>query len=151
SHGRPDPSHGERALVEFSAGRVTQPPRQMLTIEPHGAHFGSMPAAGSVGLGAKLVTLYPGNAARGLPTHAAVIVLFRPETGEPLAIMDGRLITEMRTAAVSAVATKAMAAEDPKVLAVLGSGVQARSHVEALGLVCDFAEIRIWSRTPEHA
>jgi thiomorpholine-carboxylate dehydrogenase len=86
-----------------------------------------------------------------LPTHAAVIVLFRPETGEPLAIMDGRLITEMRTAAVSAVATKAMAAEDPKVLAVLGSGVQARSHVEALGLVCDFAQIRIWSRTPEHA
>jgi len=141
----------ERALAEFSAGQVRQPPRQMLTIEPHAAHFGSMSAAGSVGLGAKLVTLYPGNAARGLPTHAAVIVLFRPETGEPLAIMDGRLITEMRTAAVSAVATKAMAAADAKVLAVLGSGVQARSHVEALRLVRDFKEVRIWSRTPEHA
>ncbi len=141
----------ERALVEFSAGQVSQPPRQMLSVEPHAGYFGAMSAAGSGGLGAKLVTVYPGNAARGLPTHAALIVLFRPETGEPLAIMDGRLITEMRTAAVSAVATKAMAAEDPKVLAVLGSGVQARSHVEALGLVCDFAEIRIWSRTPEHA
>jgi len=141
----------ERALTEFSAGRVTQPPRQMLAIEPQGAHFGSMPAASSVGLGAKLVTLYPGNAARGLPTHAAVIVLFHPETGEPLAIMDGRLITEMRTAAVSAVATKAMAAEDAKVLAILGSGVQARSHVEALRLVRAFEEVRIWSRTPEHA
>jgi len=141
----------ERALAEFSAGRVTQPPREMLTIEPHGAHFGSMPAAGSVGLGAKLVTLYPGNAARGLPTHAAVIVLFRPETGEPMAIMDGRLITEMRTAAVSAVATKAMAAEDAKVLAILGSGVQARSHLEALRLVRNFEEVRVWSRTPEHA
>src|SRR3954468_2380855 len=141
----------ERALAEFSAGRVRQPPRQMLTIEPHGAHFGSMPAAGSVGLGAKLVTLYPGNAARGLPTHTAVIVLFRPETGEPLAIMDGRLITEMRTAAVSAVATQVMAAQDAKVLAILGSGVQARSHVEALRLVRDFQEVRVWSRTPEHA
>jgi ornithine cyclodeaminase/alanine dehydrogenase-like protein (mu-crystallin family) len=141
----------ERALVEFSAGQVTQPPRQMLTVEPHGAHFGSMPAAGSVGVGAKLVTLYPGNAARSLPTHAAVIVLFRPETGEPLAIMDGSLITEMRTAAVSAVATKAMAAENAKVLAILGSGVQAHSHVEALRLVRAFEEVRIWSRTPEHA
>lgn len=141
----------ERALAEFSAGRVTQPPRQMLAIGPHAAHFGSMPAAGSVGVGAKLVTLYPGNAVRGLPTHAAVIVLFHPETGEPMAIMDGRLITEMRTAAVSAVATKAMAAEDAKVLAILGSGVQARSHVEALRLVRTFEEVRIWSRTPEHA
>jgi ornithine cyclodeaminase/alanine dehydrogenase-like protein (mu-crystallin family) len=89
--------------------------------------------------------------APSLSTHAAVIVLFRPETGEPLAIMDGRLITEMRTAAVSAVATKAMAAEDAKVLAVLGSGVQARSHVEALRFVRTFEEVRIWSRTPEHA
>jgi len=141
----------EQALAEFSAGRVTQPPRQMLTVEPHGGYFGAMPAAGSIGVGAKLVTVYPGNVARRLPTHAAVIVLFRPETGEPLAIMDGRLITEMRTAAVSAVATKAMAAEDAKVLAILGSGVQARSHVEALRFVRDFQDIRVWSRTPEHA
>jgi ornithine cyclodeaminase/alanine dehydrogenase-like protein (mu-crystallin family) len=141
----------ERALVEFSAGRVTQPARQMLTVEHHGGYFGAMPAAGSIGLGAKFVTIYPANASRNLPTHAAVIVLFRPETGEPLAVMDGRLITEMRTAAVSAVATKVMAAEDAKVLAILGSGVQARSHIEALRLVRDFQEIRVWSRTPEHA
>ncbi|HWT29611.1 MAG TPA: ornithine cyclodeaminase family protein [Propylenella sp.] len=141
----------ETALVEFSAGRVAQPVRQMLSVEPHGGYFGAMPAAGSVGLGAKLVTFYPGNAAHGLHTHAAIVLLFRPETGEPLAIMDGRLITEMRTAAVSAVATRAMAAEDAKVLAVLGSGVQARSHLEALRLVRDFDEVRVWSRTPEHA
>ena len=95
----------ETALVEFSSGRVAQPVRQMLSVEPHGGFFGAMPAAGSVGLGAKLVSFYPGNAANGLATHAAIILLFRPETGEPLAIMDGRLITEMRTAAVSAVAT----------------------------------------------
>jgi thiomorpholine-carboxylate dehydrogenase len=81
----------------------------------------------------------------------ATILLFDPETGAPLAVMDGRLITEMRTAAVSAVATKLLAPQDAHVLAVLGSGVQARSHVEALKLVRDFTEIRVWSRTPAHA
>jgi ornithine cyclodeaminase/alanine dehydrogenase-like protein (mu-crystallin family) len=141
----------ERALVDLSAGRVAQPARQMLDVEPYGGHFAAMPAAGEVGLGAKVVTFYPGNAARGLPTHLALILLFRPETGEPLAVMDGRLITEMRTAAVSAVATRVMAAADARVLAILGSGVQARSHVEALRLVRGFEEIRVWSRTPEHA
>lgn len=141
----------EAALISFSAGRVTQPTRQMLTVEPYGGHFGAMPAAGDIGVGAKLVTFYPGNATKGLPTHLALILLFRPETGEPLAIMDGRLITEMRTSAVSAVATKAMAAKDARVLAILGSGLQAHSHVEALRLVRGFEEIRVWSRTPEHA
>ncbi len=123
----------------------------MLAVEPHGGHFAAMPAADDVGMGAKLVTFYPGNAARGLPTHLALILLFRPETGEPMAIMDRRLITETRTSAVSAVATRALAAKDAKVLAILGSGVQARSHVEALRLVRDLEEVRVWSRTPEHA
>jgi thiomorpholine-carboxylate dehydrogenase len=122
----------ERALIAFSAGRVAQPVRQMPSAEPHGGHFGAMPAAGEVGMGVKLVTFYPGNAARALPTHLAVIVLFRPETGEPLAVMDGRLITEMRTAAASAVATRVMAAPNTRVLAVLGTGTQARAHVDAL-------------------
>jgi ornithine cyclodeaminase/alanine dehydrogenase-like protein (mu-crystallin family) len=141
----------ERALVDLSAGRVAQPARQMLDVEPHGGHFAAMPAAGEVGVGAKVVTFYPGNAARGLPTHQALVLLFRPETGEPLAVMDGRLITEMRTAAVSAAAARAMAPADARVLAVLGSGVQARSHVEALRLVRAFGEVRVWSRTPAHA
>src|SRR5215217_9599727 len=141
----------ERALVDLSAGRVAQPARQMLDVEAHGGHFAAMPAAGEVGVGAKVVTFYPGNAARGLPTHQALVLLFRPETGEPLAVMDGRLITEMRTAAVSAAAARAMAAPGARVLAVLGSGVQARSHVEALRLVHAFEEVRVWSRTPAHA
>jgi thiomorpholine-carboxylate dehydrogenase len=141
----------ERALIDFSAGRIAQPVRQMLSVEPHGGHFGAMPAAGESAMGAKLVTFYPGNAAHGLPTHLAMILLFRPESGEPLAIMDGRLITEMRTSAVSAVATKALATQDARILAILGSGVQARSHVEALRLVRNFGEIRVWSRTREHA
>jgi thiomorpholine-carboxylate dehydrogenase len=81
----------------------------------------------------------------------ATIFLVDPETGTPLAIMDGRLITEMRTAAVSAAATKLLASSDAKVLAILGSGVQARSHVEALRLVRKFQETRVWSPTREHA
>jgi thiomorpholine-carboxylate dehydrogenase len=102
-------------------------------------------------MGIKLVTFYPSNAARGLPTHLAMIQLFAPETGEALALIDGRLITEMRTAAVSAAATKVLAASDAKVLAILGSGVQARAHVEALSHVRDFDEIRVWGRTHAHA
>jgi thiomorpholine-carboxylate dehydrogenase len=141
----------ENALIEFSAGRVQQPVRRLLPIERHGGFFGVMPAVSAHAMGAKLVTFYPGNAARGLPTHLAVILLFAPETGEALALLDGRLITEMRTAAVSAAATKALAAPGAKVLAILGSGVQARAHVEALRRVRAFAEIRVWSRTPAHA
>jgi len=81
----------------------------------------------------------------------ATILLVDPGTGRPLAVMDGRLITEMRTAAVSAAATKLLASPDAKILAILGSGVQARSHAEALQLVREFEEIRVWSRTREHA
>jgi thiomorpholine-carboxylate dehydrogenase len=81
----------------------------------------------------------------------ATIFLVDPETGTPLAIMDGRLITEMRTAAVSAAATKLLAASDAKILAILGSGVQAQSHFEALQLVRQFEEIRVWSPTRQHA
>jgi alanine dehydrogenase len=130
------------ALRDLSAGAVLQPLRTVLPVSEHGGFFGVMPACGSA-LGAKLVTFYPQN--KDIHTHHAMIVLFRPETGEPLAVMDGRLITEMRTAAVSAVATKLLARADPKVLTILGSGVQARSHLEALRLVREFTEVRVWS------
>src|SRR2546430_12856055 len=110
-----------------------------------------MPALTADGLGLKAVTFYPSNAERGIPTHMATIFLVDPETGTPLAIMDGRLITEQRTAAVSAAATKLLAPPDAKILAILGSGVQARSHVEALRLVRSFEEIRVWSPTRKHS
>jgi len=140
----------EKSLIDFSAGKVTQPVRSGITVEPPGGFFFMMPAL-SEGLGVKIVTFYPTNAERGIPTHMATIFLANPATGEPLAVMDGRLITEMRTAAVSAVATKLLAAPDAKVLAILGSGVQARSHLEALRFVRNFHDVRVWSRTPEHA
>src|SRR6185312_5674460 len=99
----------ERALIDFSAGKVTQPVRSVISVDPPGGFFGMMPALTPEGLGQKIVTFYPPNAKRGLPTHMAIIFLADPETGAPLAVMDGRLITEMRTAAVSAVATKLLA------------------------------------------
>jgi len=139
-----------QALIDFSAGRIRQPVRTLLRIEEHNGWFASMPAAASEVFGAKLVTFFPGNAGKR-PTHMAVIQLFRAETGEPLATMDGRLITEMRTAAVSAVATDLLAPKSTPVLAILGSGVQARSHLEALRHVRKFEEIRVWSRTRANA
>ena len=135
------------ALADLSRGKVVQPVRVMVPVAEHRGFLGSMPAYGGGALGAKLVTLFPHN--QGLPTHHATILLFRPETGEPLAILDGRLITEMRTAAVSAVAARLLARPEAAVLALLGSGVQARSHLEALRLVRPLREVRVWS--PRHA
>jgi ornithine cyclodeaminase/alanine dehydrogenase-like protein (mu-crystallin family) len=136
-----------RALAAFSTGRVTQPVRTILSIPDHSAFFGVMPVADETMLGAKLVTVYP----HSEPTHKAVIQLFDATTGTPLAVLDGRLITEMRTAAVSAVATQLLASPNARTLAILGSGVQARAHVAALRLVRTFDEIRVWSRNVEHA
>src|SRR6202162_1402624 len=143
----------EKALIEFSAGKVTQPVRSVIKVEVAAAtgFLGLMPALTPDGLGLKAVTFYPSNAERGIPTHMATIFLVDPQTGTPLAIMDGTLITEMRTAAVSAAATKLLGPRDAKILAILGSGVQAHSHVEALRLVRNFEEIRVWSPTREHA
>jgi ornithine cyclodeaminase/alanine dehydrogenase-like protein (mu-crystallin family) len=141
----------ETALAAFSLGQVVQPVRQMLTIEEGKRYLGIMPAVAEDAMGAKLVSFYPGNAETGLPTHLAMILLFRPDTGEPLAVMDGRVITEMRTAAVSAAVTKYLAAPSSPVLALLGSGVQAHAHLQALSRVRHFEEVRVWSRTAAHA
>src|ERR671910_3245443 len=139
----------EHALADFSSGKVVQPMRVMVPVAEHQGFLGLMPAyyAGADALGVKLVAFYPQN--QGVPTHHATILLFKPETGEPLVNMDGRLITEVRTAAVSAVATKYLARPDASVLAIIGSGVQARSHLEALRLIRRFEEVRVWS--PRHA
>ena len=134
-----------RALTDYSAGRVVQPLRSTIPVAQHGGFLFVMPAyaEGSRALGAKLVTFFPKNT--GIDTHFATIQLFKPETGEPFATLDGSLITEMRTAAVSAVATRALARSDSRVLAILGAGVQARSHLAALRQVRDFHEVRVWS------
>ena len=145
-----------QALIEYSAGRVEQPARMVLRARGGDGRsdgwFAVMPVIAGDLMGVKTVTFYPGNAELGLHTHMAMIELLRRSTGEPLAVMDGRLITEMRTAAVSAVALDALTAKRAPSLGILGSGVQARSHILALRLVRpEIREIRVWSRTAENA
>ncbi|HKV46244.1 MAG TPA: ornithine cyclodeaminase family protein [bacterium] len=143
----------ERALAAFSGGAVVQPVRTTIPVDAHNGLLALMPAYlhDQGALGFKEVTFYPGNAARGLPTHLASILLHDPSTGALLAMMDGRLITEMRTAAVSAAATKHLARRGASVVAFLGAGVQARSHLEALREVCAPRVVRVWTRTMAHA
>jgi len=137
----------EQALELFSRGAVRQPLRSIVDVGGHG-FYGVMPAfmGDPASLGTKLVTVFHGNGERGLPSHLATIVLHDPETGALQAILDGRYITEARTAAVSAASAKHLARKDARVLAVLGSGVQARSHVDALAHVRNLEEIRVWGR-----
>jgi thiomorpholine-carboxylate dehydrogenase len=139
------------ALMALSAGKVVQPVRSVLATEEPPGWFASMPAIYDDVLGAKLVTVFPRNAGAHLHTHQALIVLFSARTGEPLATLDGRAITAWRTAAVSALATLELAQPEARVLTILGSGVQARTHFTALCKVRAFAEVRVWSRTPENA
>jgi ornithine cyclodeaminase len=153
------------ALRRFSTGRVVQPVRTVIAVDGGSAFFGSMPAfvraaaadrsnAGAIkpadqrdpaALGAKLVTVFGSNTARGLDTHLATIVLLDPETGALLALLDGRYITEARTAAVSAVTSRLLARRGASSLAIIGSGVQARSHLEALARVHTLRSIMVWS------
>lgn len=139
------------ALAQFSARQVTQPLRTVIQAGADPSFFAVMPAAmpEPATLGAKLVTVVSRNAAAGLPTHLATIVLLDPETGALLAILDGRYITEARTAAVSAVATDLLARQEAETLAVIGTGVQARSHLEAIACVRRLREVRAWSRDPD--
>src|SRR5271156_808081 len=140
-----------QALMDSSAGRVIQPLRTVMSVAAYGGWFAVMPAVYGSVMGAKMVTFYPGNVELRKHTHLAMIHLFRADTGESLAVMDGRLITEMRTAAVSAVAVDLLARPQVRVLGILGSGVRARSHVRALLRVRTFEEIRVWSRSEKNA
>lgn len=137
----------ESALAKFSAREVLQPVRSVLTVGPSHAYYGLMPAyiPSPASLGAKIVTVFGENHKKNLPSHLATIFLLDPETGGLLAIMDGRYITEARTAAVSAVSTRFLSNPDASTLAIIGSGVQARSHLEAYLQVRQLKEVRIWS------
>jgi alanine dehydrogenase len=139
----------ERAFVELSAGRASVPPRIAARTE-HGL-LAAMPGYADGVLEAKLVSVFPANHAVGLPSHQATIALFEEETGTPLALLDGTEITAVRTGAASAVATRALARPDARVLAILGAGVQGRSHAEAVTRVREFADVRVASRNLEHA
>jgi alanine dehydrogenase len=141
-----------RALTAYSAGEVVQPLRSVVRVASGPGFFGLMPAyvPGDGALGAKLVTVFANNASRGLRSHQATIVLFDEETGEMRAVMDGRYITVVRTAAASAVAARQLARPDAARLAILGSGVQARSHLMAFAATRDLASVCVWSPTADH-
>jgi ornithine cyclodeaminase len=137
-----------KVLMDLSAGKVVQPLRSVMEVPGAQGMLFLKPSVIEGALATKLITLMPGNAARGLPTLLATVVLMDPATGEPLAVMDGAWITALRTAAASAVAADALAPPGPKVVAMLGSGVLARSHATALRAVRPVTQIRIWSRDP---
>jgi ornithine cyclodeaminase len=139
----------ERAFAELSAGRASAPPRIAASTER--GFLAAMPGYADGVLEAKLVSVFPDNHAAGLPSHQATIAVFDDETGTPLVLLDGTEITAARTGASSAVSTRALARDDARVLAVLGAGVQGRSHIETATRVRDFDEIRVASRNAEHA
>jgi alanine dehydrogenase len=135
-----------------SAGEVSMPPRALTEVPERGILL-AMPVHvhGRSIITTKLVSLFPGNPAGGPPTHQATIVVFDAATGTPLAVMDGEYVTAVRTAAGSRLATRLLARPDAEVLAILGTGVQAESHVRALVRERAWVEIRIAGRRPEAA
>jgi alanine dehydrogenase len=141
------------AMAELSAGRVSMPARIMSMVgEPRGL-LAAMPVfLGSPRtLATKLVSLFPENEVRGIPTHQAVILVFDAETGSPRALMDGTLITASRTAAGSALSTRLLAREDAHVLLTIGTGVEARAHARAIPRVRPIRQIRVAGRDPHKA
>ena len=142
----------EPAFRAQAEGRLNQPLRNVAFTD--GGVLGAMPASlrdSRAALGAKLVTFFPGNEKFSKHTHQALIALFSPKTGEPLAVMDGRYITETRTAAASALATRFLAQKGEAVVAVIGTGVQAAAHVKALTEVLSIEELRVWGRARDRA
>ncbi len=135
----------EAALGEFSTGKVAQPVRQIVPVPGHDAIIAAMPAVGAA-MAVKIVTLYHANAGTDIPTHQAVILVLDKENGAPLALLDGRLITEMRTAAGSAAAARKFAPKSVDVVTIMGNGVQAEAHVDALASVMEWKELRFWAR-----
>ncbi len=141
----------EEGFRAVSSGKVEVPGRTAVTTE-HDGWLGTMPGYGpGLGLGVKLVSVFPHNDAAGLPSHQALIALFDPATGSPLAVMDGTRITAIRTAGAAAVSARHLARKDSRVLAIIGAGVQGHAHIEIFPRVRDFDEIRIASRTIDSA
>jgi ornithine cyclodeaminase/alanine dehydrogenase-like protein (mu-crystallin family) len=141
-------------LAAHARKEVHQPLRSVTMPEASDGFMGLMPAhrgGEHPVFGLKAVCIFPGNPARGLDAHQGTVTLFDGTTGQPTAILDASGITAIRTAAVSALATRLLAAEDARELAILGSGVQAEAHLGAMRAVRDFERVRIYSPTREHA
>jgi ornithine cyclodeaminase len=142
-----------RAMRALSSGGADVPLRTVMHLPGGRNFFGVMPGylGDPRGVGAKIITVYPDNAKRGLPSHLGLVVLFDAEIGFPLAVMDAAEITAIRTAAASAVATRALARKDASHLAILGTGEQAVTHLEAISKVRTLHLVRVWGRSIEKA
>ncbi|MGN6866777.1 MAG: ornithine cyclodeaminase family protein [Solirubrobacteraceae bacterium] len=141
-------------LAAHARGEALMPLRSMVPFDGAAGFIATMPAwrGGSDPVfSLKSLVIAPGNPARGLDTHQGTVTLFDGETGVPLAILDASAVTSVRTAAVSAVATRTLAREDARVLTILGAGVQGRAHLRALPAVRAFDEVRVYSPSREHA
>ena len=138
------------ALVAYSRGEAAQPVRSATPLGGRDAVMLTKPAVAALAA-VKVVTLVPGNAARGLPTHQALILAFDRETGAPLAVIEGTSVTEIRTAAASAAGARALLAAPPRKVAVIGSGVQARSHVGMFRAIFAPERFALWSPNPANA
>ena len=136
------------AMADLSAGRASVPDRVAALVPEHEGFLAAMPGfvPSAKVLMSKLVSLFPHNAGTGLPTHQAVIVAFDPDTGQPVALLDGTAITAIRTGACSALSARLLARPDADVLAILGTGVQARSHARAMCRVMPIRQIRVAGR-----
>lgn len=143
----------ESALVSLSRGEVELPLRTVMRLSGTPNVFAMMPVRSRAlpELGAKVITVFPGNQARGLDAHQGAVLLFDAEDGRLAAVVDASSITAIRTAAVSAVATRLLARPRASTLALLGSGVQARAHLSATLLVRPITRLRVWSRDASHA
>jgi ornithine cyclodeaminase/alanine dehydrogenase-like protein (mu-crystallin family) len=145
------------ALAALARGKALVPLRMVMRLPDASGFLGVMPGqidadGGRDGaLGMKAVSVFPGNASRGIDTHQGAVLLFESDTGRLAALMDGATITAIRTAAVSGVATELLARPDASELAILGAGVQARTHLDAIAEVRPLRRVRVWSRNPEHA
>lgn len=141
-----------QAMIALSDGETRQLPRSVIPLA-QGHLFGIMPGAlgESAPFGAKLISIYPENFAHGRQSHQGLIVLFEPETGEPVCVVHAGEITAIRTAAASAVATNALARPDARHLAILGYGEQAATHARALLRVRNIQSVRVWGRDMKRA
>src|SRR5688572_13139663 len=133
-----------QALGALARGEVLLPLRQVIRVGDKNA-FASMPAVYGQAIGAKVITVFPGNDGVRYESHAGVVLYFEAEHGQLLAIIDAGAVTAVRTAAVSGLATSLLAKSDARHLAILGSGVQAASHLEAMLAVRPVKSVRVWS------
>lgn len=143
----------EKTFRSLATGECLQPLRSLMWLPDKSGILGMMPgyAAGPGVMGIKIITVFPANKNLGLPSHQGVVILFDAKNGEPLLIADAEEITAIRTAAASALATRLLSKEEASVLAIIGSGVQAKRHIEAILLVRKIKQIRLWSRNENNA